>query len=1077
MTKYNMVLSTPESTVVAKYEPISRKSDAYQSEDALEKAFIKMLQEQGYEYLNIHNEKALISNLRQCLEELNDYRFSETEWERFFKNNIANPQETIADKALKIQEDYIQNLIQDDGSTRNILLLDKNNIHQNKLQVINQYEVTTGQYDNRYDVTVLINGLPLVHIELKRRGVALKEAFNQINRYKRESFWADSGLFEYVQVFVISNGTNTKYYSNTTRYSAVKEHSHRKNSGKKTSHSFEFTSFWADANNEIIPDLVDFTRTFFQKHTLLNILTRYSIFTSEKILMVMRPYQIVATESILNRIQVAMNYKKAGSIEAGGYIWHTTGSGKTLTSFKTAQLASRLPEIDKVIFVVDRKDLDYQTMKEYDRFEKGSANGNTSTKILTRQLENKDERGHYREFPIIVTTIQKLDRFISKNPKHEIYGKHVVMIFDECHRSQFGDMHKRIVKYFKKYYLFGFTGTPIFAKNASSGKHVDLKTTEQAFGDKLHVYTIVNAINDGNVLPFRVDYVNTVKKKDEIQDEQVQAIDNEKILLSQARISLITRYILTHFNQKTQRNTGHYTFNQLMNVAEVSRNNPSEEVREKVRLSGFNSILAVSSIEAAKRYYYEFKKQMNETPGQKLRVATIFSYAPNEEEAEEGTGFLGEENSDTTDGLSASSREFLEEAIRDYNAMFHTAYDTSSDKFPNYYKDLSLRMKNREVDLLIVVNMFLTGFDATTLNTLWVDKNLKMHGLIQAFSRTNRILNAVKTYGNIICFRNLQKETDDAIALFGDKNANGIVLLKTFPEYYFGYQEDDGKEVKGYVDRINDLLKEFPLEERIVGEQQQKAFIKAFGQILRLRNILVSFDDFAGKEILKPMEFQDYTSKYNDLYDEFRVKKTYDDVSGDIVFEMELVKQIEVNIDYILMLVEKYHTSNCKDKNILLEINRAIGSSMELRSKKELIEHFIETVNAETEVNADWRKFVVEQKEADLKELIKGERLKEGETRDYIENAFRNGEIKTLGTDLDKIMPPVSRFGGGRTAKKEGLIEKLKAFFMKYQGLGLLEMEEAKDAEESSTEQPNALFAQETLKMVAEEKGRYHLSS
>lgn len=1063
MSKYNVVLSTAESTVVSEYEPEDRKSDAYQSEAALEKAFIRMLVEQGYEYLEIHDSYALTANLKKCLEDLNDYKFSDKEWTHFFNTTIAAKNDGIEEKSRKIQEDYIQNLTRDDGSTINVSLIDKTNIHKNKLQVINQYQANDGNYKNRYDVTILVNGLPLVHIELKRRGVALKEAFNQINRYQRDSFWSDLGLYEYVQLFVISNGTHTKYYSNTTRFLSVKEQNNKKRSGKKNSHSFEFTSFWADANNNIIPDLVDFTKTFFQKHTILNILTKYSIFTSENILMVMRPYQIVATERILNRIEVSTNYKKTGSVSAGGYIWHTTGSGKTLTSFKSAQLASKLSYIDKVIFVVDRKDLDYQTMKEYDRFEKGAANGNTSTKILARQLENKDSNSNYHEYPIIVTTIQKLDRFISKNQKHEVYDKHVVMIFDECHRSQFGDMHKRIVKHFKNYHLFGFTGTPIFAKNASNGKHMDLKTTEQAFGDKLHVYTIVNAINDGNVLPFRIDYVNTVREKDDIKDEKVEGIDNEKILLSHQRISLVTKYILEHFNQKTKRNAGTYSFNKLTNIESVSKNRSIEEVREKVRLSGFNSIFAVSSINAAKAYYNEFKRQMEENPSEKLRIATIFSYAPNEEDLDESTGgFLGEENSDSTYGLSKNSRDFLESAIEDYNKTFNTAYDTSSDKFANYYKDVSLRMKNRELDLLIVVNMFLTGFDATTLNTLWVDKNLKMHGLLQAFSRTNRILNSVKTYGNIVCFRNLQKETEDAIALFGDKDANGIVLLKAFKDYYYGYEDENGKFIKGYAQRIEELVEKFPVRDRIIGEKNKKDFIIAFGRILRLRNILSSFDDFLGKEILPPLVFQDYTSKYNDLYDEFKIKKTQDDVSADVVFEMELVKQIEVNIDYILMLIEKYHNSNCKDKNILVEINRAIGSSTELRSKKELIEHFIETINTDTEVNADWAKFVIKQKEEDFEQLVKTEKLRENEARIYIKNSFRDGQIKTIGTDLDKIMPPVSRFGGGRAKKKKNLIVKLKEFFEKYEGLGTLEFE---------SEQRNL----DNIKMVAEDTPDYHV--
>lgn len=1036
---YNIILSTEESTVVSKYIPEKNKSSAYQSEAALENSFIKMLTEQGYERLMINSEKELITNLRTCLERLNNYKFSNDEWDYFFNNNIASKNDGIEEKTKKIQEDYIQNLTRDDGSTINIKLIDKTNIHNNKLQVINQFETDEGNYKNRYDVTILINGFPLVHVELKRRGVAIKEAFNQINRYQRDSFWAGYGLYKYIQIFVISNGTHTKYYSNTTRFSAMKEQENGKKAGKKTSHSFEFTSYWADATNKLIPDLVDFTRTFFARHTILNLIIKYSIFTSEDMLMIMRPYQIVATERILNTIEISTNYKKTGTISAGGYIWHTTGSGKTLTSFKTAQLASKLPYIDKVIFVVDRKDLDYQTMKEYDRFEKGAANGNTSTRILSRQLENKDRNGNYHEYPIIVTTIQKLDRFISKNEKHEIYGKHIVMIFDECHRSQFGDMHKRITKFFKNYHLFGFTGTPIFSKNAGAGKHIDLRTTEQAFGKKLHTYTIVDAINDGNVLPFKIDYINTFHEKNNIKDEKVEDINDEKILLSPNRIKLITEYIINHFDQKTKKNAGFYSFNKLTNIEEISKNGRKKEKKEKIRQAGFNSIFAVDSIEAAKLYYNEFKRQMEENAGRKLRFATIFSYAPNEEEAD---GILDEENSDNTEGLSQSSRDFLEGAISDYNKMFNTSYDTSADKFPNYYKDLSHRMKNKEIDILIVVNMFLTGFDATTLNTLWVDKNLRMHGLIQAFSRTNRILNSIKTFGNIVCFRNLEKETDEAIALFGDKEASGIVLLKSFKDYYYGYEGKNGEFVSGYVDMVHDILENYPVDEMIKGEKNQKEFIKLFGRILRAINILSSFDDFKGKEIFKPIDFQNYTSKYNDLYEKYKPKKDKDDVSSDIVFEMELVKQIEVNIDYILMLVEKYHASNCNDKEILNEINMAIGSSMELRNKKELIEKFVNTININTHVNDDWKKFVSEEGEKEFEELVKSEKLKEQEARKYIENSFRDGEIKVIGTDLDKIMPPVSRFGGGRQKKKDIIIQKLKRFFSKYDGLELFQNEE-----------------------------------
>lgn len=1060
MPYFNIVAETSENTVVTEYEPVKKRSDSYQSEAELEQEFIRLLCEQGYEYLPIHTEKDLISNLRKKLEELNNYQFSDTEWDAFFKNAVANPNEHIVEKTRKIQEDNVQVLTRDDGSSKNITLIDKKNIHNNRLQVINQYKVNAApgsregslgcvigtengaKHDNRYDVTVLVNGLPLVHIELKRRGVAIREAFNQINRYQRDSFWAGCGLYEYIQIFVISNGTNTKYYSNSTRRNAEKEHEKRGTSKTKTSNSFEFTCFWADANNRVIPDLIDFTKTFFAKHTILNILTKYCIFTSEDMLMVMRPYQITATERILNRIEIANNYKKYGSVEGGGYIWHTTGSGKTLTSFKTARLASKLPYIDKVLFVVDRKDLDYQTMKEYDRFEKGAANSNTSTTILKRQLEDPDAH-------IIITTIQKLATFIKKNPGHEVYLKHIVIIFDECHRSQFGDMHEDITKYFKNYHLFGFTGTPIFATNASTRGKPTLKTTPQAFGgepDKegkkvlpLHTYTIVDAINDNNVLPFRIDYVDTVNRKAGIGDKQVKAIDTEKALADPRRVKEIVKYILEHFDQKTKRNGKTYSFRALRNIEAVATDKTRgqvAEVKDSVRLSGFNSIFAVSSIAMAKAYYLEFKRQMQDLPeAKRLRVATIFSYAANEDE-EDANGLLGEENSDDTSQLDASSRDFLESAIKDYNALFKTHYDTSADRFQNYYKDLSLRMKNREVDILIVVNMFLTGFDATTLNTLWVDKNLAMHGLIQAFSRTNRILNSVKTYGNIVCFRNLEEETNEALALFGDSEAGSVVLLKNYKAYYDGYDEG-GKHHDGYEELIAKLQAKFPLDQPIVGDQNKKDFIALFGAILRMRNILTSFDDFAGNELLAPRDMQDYQSRYLDLYHEMRTPKPDKEViNDDIVFEMELIRQVEINIDYILMLVAKYHDSNCEDKEILVDIRKAVDSSMQLRSKKDLIENFIATINTATKVDDDWIKFVTEQKKIDLDTLIAEEKLKPDETRKFVDNSFRDGVLKTTGTDVDRILPPVSRFGGGnRTAKKDGIIAKLQAFFDKYFGL------------------------------------------
>ena len=806
MSTYNVVAASNESTVVTEYEPQSKRSDAYQSEAALEQAFIKMLEEQGYAYLPIHDNADLVANLRRQLELLNNYTFTDKEWDFFFKDKIANANDGIKEKTRRIQEDNIQNLTREDGSTVNITLLDKKNIHNNRLQVINQYVENSGNYNNRYDVTILVNGLPLVHVELKRRGVPIKEAFNQINRYQRDSFWAGSGLYEYVQIFVISNGTNTKYYSNTTRDSHIKESAGTtRKSSKKTSNSFEFTSFWADGKNRVIPDLVDFTRTFFARHTLLNILTKYCVFTSEDLLLVMRPYQIAATERILSRIEVSTNYKQTGTLAAGGYIWHTTGSGKTLTSFKTAQLASNLPYIDKVLFVVDRKDLDYQTMKEYDRFEKGAANGNTSTQVLQRQLEDRDAKGNPHTYKIIITTIQKLALFVSRNKGHEIFQKHVVLIFDECHRSQFGDMHEDIVKYFKNYHLFGFTGTPIFAANAGTRGKPTLKTTPQAFGGEpdadgkkvlpLHTYTIVDAINDSNVLPFRIDYVDTVNRKAGIGDKQVKAIDTEKALADPRRVKEIVKYILEHFDQKTKRNGKTYSFRALRNIEAVATDKTRgqvAEVKDSVRLSGFNSIFAVSSIAMAKAYYLEFKRQM-----------------------------------------------------------------------------------------------------------------------------------------------------------------------------------------------------------------------------------------------------QDYQSNYIDLYQQLRPKNPDKEViNDDIVFEMELIRQVEINIDYILMLVAKYHDSNCEDKEILVDIRKAVDSSMQLRSKKDLIENFIATVNTATKVDDDWIKFVTEQKKTDLDTLIAEEKLKPDETRKFVDNSFRDGILKTTGTDVDRILPPVSRFGGGnRAAKKDGIIAKLQAFFDKYFGL------------------------------------------
>ena len=1039
MSYFNIVAQSTENTVVTEYEPVKTRSGNYQSEADLEKEFIRLLTEQGYEYLKLHHGNDLTENLRTQLEKLNDYHFTEEEWIRFFNDSIANQNEGIVEKTRKIQEDNVQVLKRDDGSTKNITLIDKKNIHSNYLQVINQYVVSKAEgakRDNRYDVTILVNGFPLIHVELKRRGVAIREAFNQIDRYQRDSFWAGNGLFEYTQIFVISNGTNTKYYSNSTRFNAVNDAKAAAATKKgKTSNSFEFTSYWADSKNRIIPDLIDFTKTFFAKHTILNIITKYCIFTSENMLLVMRPYQITATESILNRIAIANNYKKYGDIAGGGYIWHTTGSGKTLTSFKTARQASLLPFIDKVLFVVDRKDLDYQTMKEYDRFEKGAANSNTSTAILKKQLE--DSNAH-----IIITTIQKLATFIKKNKEHEVYNKQVVIIFDECHRSQFGDMHAAIVKSFKKYYLFGFTGTPIFPANIGDLSKSKFFTTEQTFGNKLHTYTIVDAINDKNVLPFRVDYIKTMDMGDDIDDEPVWDIAREKAMMAPERIKLVTEYILNNFDRKTYRGDKSYVYNTLVNIEEVAsgKRGAVEEIKQRQRVHGFNSIFAVASVPMARAYYQEFKKQMAAAPTKKLRVAVIYSYGANEAVCDEDeSGFLDEENPEDTSMLDYSSRDFLEAAIGDYNEMFHTNYSTDGDKFQNYYKDVSLRMKNRELDLLIVVSMFLTGFDATTLNTLWVDKNLKMHGLIQAFSRTNRILNSIKTFGNIVCFRNLQKRVDTAISRFGDKDAGGIVLLKSFNDYYYGYEGIDGKTYQGYQSMIEELTTKFPLSEpRIEGEQSQKEFISLFGAVLRMRNLLSAFDEFEGKEIITDRDFQDYLGRYQDLRDEWnerRKERQSKDIVDDIVFEIELIKQIEINIDYIIMLVKKYHDSHCEDKEVLITIKKAIDASPELRSKKALIETFISGINDVDDVMAEWHEYVAEMREEELRQIIVEERLKEAETRRFIENAFKYGEIKTTGTDIDKCMPPASRFGGDRAVKKQEVIDRLKSFFQKYYGV------------------------------------------
>lgn len=1025
---YDLLSENRESTVVARYErPQTAREEGYQSEAQLEHDLLLRLEAQGYAYADISTEAQLIANLRLQLEALNNFRFSDTEWEQFFHSEIATELGGIEEKAHTIQRDHIKTLHCQDGTDRNIYLINKTDIHANRLQVINQYRAETATRQNRYDVTILLNGLPMVHIELKRRGVDIREAFNQIDRYGRETFCRGSRLFEYVQLFVISNGTMTKYYSNTTRQSHVREVGGQMRRGKpRPCHSFEFTNYWADATNQPILDLEDFTSTLLSRHTLLNVLTKYCVLTEQRLLLAMRPYQIAATERLINRIEIAHNARLHGKVERGGYIWHTTGSGKTLTSFKAAQLATQLEFIDKVFFVVDRKDLDYQTMKEYDRFQKGAANGNTSTTELARQIGDAHSK-------IIITTIQKLSHFVGRTREHEVYGKEVVMIFDECHRSQFGLMHAAITRRFKRFYLFGFTGTPIFKENISAGGGA-LRTTDDVFGRRLHTYTIVDAIRDNNVLPFRLDYVSTLREKEDIADKDVYDIQRNAALNAPQRIANVTRYILDNFDRQTKRQE-HYSFSRIVNVEQVAKDGRRTvaERREKQSLNGFNAILATQSVESAKLYYNELKRQLAALPQERrLKVATIFTYAANEAL---GDG-MDSENPDSAEGLDQSSRDFLDEAIRDYNALFGTNYDTSAEAFPNYYKDVSLRMKNREIDLLVVVNMFLTGFDATTLNTLWVDKNLRYHGLLQAFSRTNRILNAVKNAGNIVCFRNLEDATNRALALFGDKDAHSTVILRKFEDYFLGYDDEQtGKHVKGYAEIVAELRGKFPPGVMPEGETAQREFIALFGNILRSANLLACFDQFEDQNPLSERDRQDYTSTYIDLRERW-VKKSGDkeDITGDVVFEMELVKQVEVSIDFIIYLVGLYHESHQQDAEIKLRITKAIDASPDLRDKKALIMQFVESLTPDSTVDEDWLNYVNERKRAEWGSIVREEHLDADKALAFIERAFLRGHVPEGGMELAAIMPPANPFApqDNRAGMVERVLDRIKAFFHKF---------------------------------------------
>ncbi|EHB2691907.1 type I restriction endonuclease subunit R [Campylobacter upsaliensis] len=1001
MKSLKLLAQNTTSTIAVEFTPSKRQNSSYQSEAQLEKELIATLQAQGYEYAKITDEKSLESNLRAKLEELNSTTLSDTEWRRFFAQVLSRANASIVEKSVLIQEDYIQPLERDNGSIINFKLIDKADIHKNSLQVINQYEATTPTRSHRYDVSILVNGLPLVHIELKRRGVSLKEAFNQINRYGRESFFSGSGLFEFVQIFVISNGTQSKYYSNTTRDFHIKTKQGIKTT--KTSNSFEFTSYFSDEKNTIIDDLIDFAKTFFARHTLLNILCHYCVLDVDRKLLVLRPYQIAACEKILQQIAISYHnkfYEKSSEQKSGGYIWHTTGSGKTLTSFKTAQLVSKIQEIAKVLFVVDRKDLDYQTMREYDRFQKGAATGSKSTKELQSRLNSTD-----KNHKIIITTIQKLSRFIAQAEKdHTIFNEHIVMIFDECHRSQFGQMQKDIAKAFKKLYLFGFTGTPIFAANA-----LGFETTERVFGACLHRYTIIHAIRDHNVLPFRVDYHTTTKDTTQITDE---------ILLNPTRIEHITRYILDHFTTHTKRNAKSYNLNGKHTL-------------------GFNALFATQSIPMAMRYYEEFQAQQASLPeSQRLKIGIIYSYAPNDE--------LEEENSEDTTALPKSQRDFLDAAISDYNAVFKCRFDSSADNFQNYYKDFSLKLKNRELDLAIVVNMFLTGFDATTLNTLYVDKSLRYHGLLQAYSRTNRILNSIKSFGNIIAFRDLQKNTDDALALFSDENAKGIVFLRSLEEYLHGYTDEKGQKHKGYNELTKELTDKFPLEsfrQATLKQSDKKHFLALFGELLKLRNILEIFDNFS--DPLNERDKQDYQSHYISTYEELRKDKDDKESTLDEVeFEVELLAQVEVSIEYILELIAKYHKDQATNYEPILKL---LDSSLSLRSKKELFLRFIDSLHTQSNVAKDFSTYIKTHKNNALQDIINALDLDPKKTKEFMQDSFERGELRDYGRAFDEILPPSPLFGKGaeQTHKvRKQALEKLQAFFELFKGLDMSNKEQ-----------------------------------
>ena len=1029
---YNTIAETQNYIVLENYTKLSKVSEApatYQSENALEREFIEDLVGQGYEYLpQLTTPAALLNNVRTQLQNLNSVTFSDAEWQRFVEEYLDAPSDNLVEKSRKLHRDYIYDFVFDDGHIQNIYLVDKKNIIRNKVQVINQFE-QKGSHANRYDVTILVNGLPLVQIELKKRGVAIREAFNQVHRYSKESFNSESSLYKYLQLFVISNGTDTRYFANTV---------------KRNKNSFDFTMNWAKADNTLIKDLKDFTATFFQKNTLLQVLLTYSVLDVSDTLLVMRPYQIAATERLLWKIKSAYQAKHWSSLEGGGYIWHTTGSGKTLTSFKAAQLATQLDFIDKVFFVVDRKDLDYQTMKEYQRFSPDSVNGSGSTAGLKQNLTKNDHK-------IIVTTIQKLNNLMRSEEHLPVYDQQVVFIFDEAHRSQFGEAQKNLKKKFKKYYQFGFTGTPIFPDNALGSE-----TTASVFGRELHAYVITDAIRDEKVLRFKVDYNDVRPQFKGIETEQdeakLSAAENKRLLLHPERIREISTYILRNFRLKTHRNEGSN--------------------------KGFNAMFAVSSVEAAKCYYQKLNALQKDSD-RPLKIATIFSYAANEEQ--NAIGDITDETFEPS-AMDVSAKEFLEKVIADYNAMFKTSFSLESKSFENYYRDLSNRVKNQEVDLLIVVGMFLTGFDAPMLNTLFVDKNLRYHGLLQAYSRTNRIYNSTKSFGNIVTFRDLEKATIDAITLFGDKSTKNVILEKSYQEYLEGFTDIiTGKACRGYNEIVKELKEQFPYPDEIHTTADKKAFVKLFGEYLQVENILQNYDEFAHLkalqtidkndpealkafaedhflteeqvasmvqlEVLKDRLVQDYKSTYNDIRDwvsKERENKEQEKQLIDweeVVFEVDLLKSQEIDLDYILELILEHHKKNKNKEALVEEVRRIIRASIGNRAKESLIVDFINETNLDTiddkpTIIAAFFTYAQERQKAEAAELIAEENLNEEAAKRYIQLSLKREYASENGTDLNSILPKMSPLNPQYRTKKQNVLRKIAAFVEKYKGVG-----------------------------------------